>query len=70
MMGSCSVKSFAISRYRDKLRSLKLLFRKGIGMPRIGFAHHLEKIDDLIKNVGGAPVVIKLLESTQGIGVI
>jgi ribosomal protein S6--L-glutamate ligase len=71
MMGTFSVnESVAISRSRDKLRSLQLLSRKGIGMPRTGFAHHPDKIDDLIKNVGGAPVVIKLLEGTQGIGVV
>merc|ERR1711974_306718 len=71
MMGTYSVnESAAISRSRDKLRSLQLLSRKGIGMPRTGFAHHPDRIDDLIKNVGGAPVVIKLLEGTQGIGVV
>jgi ribosomal protein S6--L-glutamate ligase len=71
IMGTFSVNELvAISRSRDKLRSLKLLSRKGIGMPRTGFAHHPDKIDDLIKNVGGAPVVIKLLEGTQGIGVV
>ena len=71
MMGTYSLnESVAISRSRDKLRSLQLLSRKGIGMPRTGFAHHLDKIDDVIKTVGGAPVVIKLLEGTQGIGVV
>ncbi len=71
MMGTYSInESVAISRSRDKLRSLQLLSRKGIGMPRTGFAHSPDKIDDLIKNVGGAPVVIKLLEGTQGIGVV
>jgi ribosomal protein S6--L-glutamate ligase len=71
IMGTFSVNELvAISRSRDKLRSLQLLSRKGIGMPRTGFAHHPDKIDDLIKNVGGAPVVIKLLEGTQGIGVV
>ncbi|MBU2976685.1 30S ribosomal protein S6--L-glutamate ligase [Alteromonas sp. C1M14] len=71
MMGTYSInESVAISRSRDKLRSLQLLSRKGIGMPRTGFAHHPDKIDDLIRNVGGAPVVIKLLEGTQGIGVV
>ncbi|QJR81552.1 30S ribosomal protein S6--L-glutamate ligase [Alteromonas pelagimontana] len=71
MMGTYSInESVAISRSRDKLRSLQLLSRKGIGMPRTGFAHHPDRIDDLIKNVGGAPVVIKLLEGTQGIGVV
>jgi ribosomal protein S6--L-glutamate ligase len=71
MMGTFSInESVAISRSRDKLRSLQLLSRKGIGMPRTGFANHPDRIDDLIKNVGGAPVVIKLLEGTQGIGVV
>lgn len=71
MMGTFSInESVAISRSRDKLRSLQLLSRKGIGLPRTGFAHHPDKISDLLKNVGGAPVVIKLLEGTQGIGVV
>ncbi len=71
MMGTYNInESVAISRSRDKLRSLQLLSRKGIGLPRTGFAHHPDKIDDLLKNVGGAPVVIKLLEGTQGIGVV
>ena len=62
--------SVAISRSRDKLRSLQLLSRKGIGLPVTGFAHSPDDIEDLIKMVGGAPVVIKLLEGTQGIGVV
>lgn len=71
MTGTYSInESVAISRSRDKLRSLQLLSRKGIGLPRTGFASKPDKVDDLIKNVGGAPVVIKLLEGTQGIGVV
>ncbi|MFT5593595.1 MAG: ribosomal protein S6--L-glutamate ligase [Oceanicoccus sp.] len=71
MMGTYTInESVAISRSRDKLRSLQLLSRKGIGLPRTGFASKPDKVDDLIKNVGGAPVVIKLLEGTQGIGVV
>jgi ribosomal protein S6--L-glutamate ligase len=71
MMGTFSVnESIAISRSRDKLRSLQLLSRKGIGLPRTGFANKPDNIQDVIKNVGGAPVVIKLLEGTQGIGVV
>lgn len=62
--------SVAISRSRDKLRSLQLLARKGIGLPVTGFAHSPDDIEDLIKMVGGAPLVIKLLEGTQGIGVV
>ncbi|MCA6065271.1 30S ribosomal protein S6--L-glutamate ligase [Thalassolituus marinus] len=71
MMNTFSInESVAISRSRDKLRSLQLLSRKGIGLPRTGFAHQPDNVRDLIKNVGGAPVVIKLLEGTQGIGVV
>lgn len=62
--------SVAISRSRDKLRSLQLLSRKGIGLPVTGFCHSPDNIQDLIKLVGGAPLVIKLLEGTQGIGVV
>jgi ribosomal protein S6--L-glutamate ligase len=62
--------SVAIARSRDKLRSLQLLSRKGIGLPVSGFAHSPDDVEDLIKMVGGAPVVIKLLEGTQGIGVV
>jgi len=62
--------SQAISRSRDKLRSLQILAQKGIGLPVTGFAHATEDIDGLLETVGGAPVVIKLLEGTQGIGVV
>ncbi|EKE85271.1 30S ribosomal protein S6--L-glutamate ligase [Idiomarina xiamenensis] len=62
--------SVAISRSRDKLRSLQLLSRKGIGLPTTGFANKPQDIPDLIDMVGGAPLVIKLLEGTQGIGVV
>jgi ribosomal protein S6--L-glutamate ligase len=71
MMGAFPLnESVAISRSRDKLRSLQLLARKGIGLPNTGYAHHPDDIQDLIKMVGGAPLVIKLLEGTQGIGVV
>ena len=71
MMGVFTLnESVAISRSRDKLRSLQLLSRKGIGMPVTGFAHAPDEIPDLIDMVGGAPLVIKLLEGTQGIGVV
>lgn len=71
MMGTFSInESVAISRSRDKLRSLQLLSRKGVGLPRTGFASKSSNTKDLIKTVGGAPVVIKLLEGTQGIGVV
>ncbi len=62
--------SVAITRSRDKLRSVQLLARKGIGLPITGFAHNPDDIEDLISAVGGAPLVIKLLEGTQGIGVV
>ncbi|WP_018862760.1 MULTISPECIES: 30S ribosomal protein S6--L-glutamate ligase [unclassified Thioalkalivibrio] len=62
--------SVAISRSRDKLRSLQLLSRRGIGLPVTGFAHSPDDIDDLLETVGGAPCVIKLLEGTQGLGVV
>jgi ribosomal protein S6--L-glutamate ligase len=71
MMGTfCVNESVAISRSRDKLRSLQLLSRKDVGLPRTGFASKPDNVKDLIKNVGGAPLVIKLLEGTQGIGVV
>ena len=71
MMGVYSAnESQAISRSRDKLRSLQLLARKGIGLPVTGFAHSTKDIEGLVNIVGGAPLVIKLLEGTQGIGVI
>lgn len=71
MMGVYSVnESVAITRSRDKLRSLQLLARKGIGLPVTGFAHSTMYTEDLIDLVGGPPLVIKLLEGTQGIGVV
>jgi ribosomal protein S6--L-glutamate ligase len=65
-----TVESQALVRSRDKLRSLQLMAKAGIGMPKTAFASSPKDIDDVIKQVGGAPVVIKLLEGTQGIGVI
>jgi ribosomal protein S6--L-glutamate ligase len=62
--------SVAIGRSRDKLRSLQILARKGLGLPVTAFAHDPRQTDEVIKMVGGAPVVIKLLEGTQGIGVV
>ncbi len=62
--------SVAIARSRDKLRSLQLLSRRGIGLPVTGFAHSPDDIPDLIDMVNGAPLVIKVLEGTQGIGVV
>jgi ribosomal protein S6--L-glutamate ligase len=62
--------SQAITRSRDKLRCLQLLSREGIGLPVTGFAHSTKDIDGLIGVVGGAPLVVKLIEGTQGVGVI
>ncbi|MCB2107980.1 MAG: 30S ribosomal protein S6--L-glutamate ligase, partial [Rhodobacteraceae bacterium] len=62
--------SVAIGRSRDKLRCLQLLSREGIGLPVTAFAHASSQADDIIDIAGGEPVVIKLLEGTQGIGVV
>lgn len=71
MMGVATLNSsFAITRSRDKLRSMQLLSKRGIGLPTTGFADSPDDINDLIKMVGGPPLVIKLLEGTQGIGVV
>ena len=71
MMGVYSVnESMAITRSRDKLRALQLLSRRGIGLPVTGFANSPDDTEDLLDFVGGAPVVIKLLEGTQGVGVV
>lgn len=71
MMGVFSLnESVAISRSRDKLRSLQLLSRKGIGLPVTGFAHSPADTEDLLDVVGGAPVVVKLLQGTQGKGIV
>jgi len=71
MMGTFPLnESVAISRSRDKLRSLQLLSRKGVGLPNTGFANSPDDVKDLLKMTGGAPVVVKLLEGTQGIGVV
>ena len=71
MMGVfCLNESVAISRSRDKLRSLQLLARRGIGLPVTGFAHATKYTDDLIDLVGGSPLVVKMIEGTQGVGVV
>ena len=62
--------SVAIGRSRDKLRSMQLLARDGIGLPVTTFAHDPKQTEEVLKLAGGAPVVIKLLEGTQGIGVV
>ena len=71
MMGAYTLNgSVAVNRSRDKLRSIQLLSRRGIGLPVTGFAHSPDDIPDLIDMVGGPPLVIKLLEGTQGLGVV
>ncbi len=62
--------SVAIGRSRDKLRSMQLLARDGIGLPVTTFAHDPKQTEEVLKLAGGAPIVIKLLEGTQGIGVV
>jgi len=71
MMGVPSAnESTAIVRARDKLRSLQLLARKGLGLPVTSFAHSTKDVAGLIETVGGAPLIVKLLEGTQGVGVV
>ena len=71
VMGVWSLnESVAIGRARDKLRSLQILSRAGLGLPVTGFANSAKQAEELIKAVSGPPVVIKLLEGTQGIGVV
>jgi ribosomal protein S6--L-glutamate ligase len=71
MMGVFTAnESQAISRARDKLRALQLLARNGIGLPVTGYAHSTKDIAGLLETVGGPPVVVKLTEGTQGIGVV
>ena len=67
-----AVESQALVRSRDKLRSLQILARAGIGIPKTAFASSPKEkdIDNVIESIGGAPCIIKLLEGTQGIGVI
>lgn len=65
-----TVSSQAILRSRDKLRTMQVLSKSGIGIPKTVFASQPNDVDALINQVGGAPVVIKLLEGTQGIGVV
>jgi ribosomal protein S6--L-glutamate ligase len=65
---TCS--SLALVRSRDKLRSLQILTKSGVGIPKTAFARHPGDVDYLIKQVGGTPLIIKLLEGTQGLGVV
>ncbi|WP_242156208.1 30S ribosomal protein S6--L-glutamate ligase [Aestuariivivens sediminis] len=65
-----SVTSDAIIRSRDKLRSFQRLSKAGIGMPKTVFTNYSRDIEQVLSHVGGTPVIIKLLEGTQGLGVV
>jgi ribosomal protein S6--L-glutamate ligase len=65
-----TVSSLALIRSRDKLRSLQIMTKAGVDIPKTAFADHSSEIDYLIQQVGGPPVIIKLLEGTQGLGVV
>ncbi|SEW30939.1 SSU ribosomal protein S6P modification protein [Cognatiyoonia koreensis] len=62
--------SVAIGRSRDKLRSMQLLARDGVGLPVTTFAHDPKQTEEVLALAGNAPLVIKLLEGTQGLGVV
>jgi ribosomal protein S6--L-glutamate ligase len=71
MMGIyCLTESVALGRSRDKLRALQLLSRKGLGLPKTSFAYNVHDTKELIKLVGGTPLVLKLCEGTQGRGIV
>jgi len=65
-----AIESQSLMRSRDKLRSLQVLSRAGLGLPKTVFTNYSKNIQDVIDSVGGAPLVIKLLEGTQGLGVV
>ncbi|ELR69674.1 Ribosomal protein S6 glutaminyl transferase [Fulvivirga imtechensis AK7] len=65
-----AVESQALIRSRDKLRSLQIMSRAGLGLPKTVFTNYSRDTDDILNAVGGAPVIIKLLEGTQGLGVV
>lgn len=65
-----AIESIALGRSRDKLRSLQILSRAGLGLPKTVFTNYSKNTDHIIESIGGAPLVIKLLEGTQGIGVV
>ena len=65
-----AVESQALVRSRDKLRSLQILSRAGLGLPKTVFTNYSRDVEKILKEAGGAPVVIKLLEGTQGLGVV
>ncbi|MFT5724266.1 MAG: ribosomal protein S6--L-glutamate ligase [Bacteroidia bacterium] len=65
-----AVESQALVRSRDKLRSLQILARAGVGLPKTVFTNYSKDVDHVIESVGGAPLILKLLEGTQGLGVV
>lgn len=65
-----AVESQALIRSRDKLRSLQILSRAGIGLPKTVFTNYSREIDEVLGEIGSLPVIIKLLEGTQGLGVV
>lgn len=65
-----ATESQALVRSRDKLRSLQILSRAGLGLPKTAFTNYSKDVKSIIQKVGGAPLVIKLLEGTQGVGVV
>lgn len=65
-----AIESQALIRSRDKLRSLQILSRAGLGLPKTIFMDYSKDTEGVVESVGGAPVVIKLLEGTQGLGVV
>lgn len=65
-----TLKSQALIQSRDKLRSLQILSKAGLGLPKTVFTNYSKDVDGVIAHVGGAPLIIKLLEGTQGLGVV
>jgi ribosomal protein S6--L-glutamate ligase len=65
-----AIESQALLRSRDKLRSLQILSRAGLGLPKTVFTNYSRNVKEIVQAVGGAPVVVKLLEGTQGLGVV
>lgn len=65
-----AVQSQALVRSRDKLRSLQILASSGVGLPKTVFTNYSKEVNKLIESVGGAPLIVKLLEGTQGYGVV
>jgi ribosomal protein S6--L-glutamate ligase len=65
-----AIESQALVRSRDKLRSLQVLSRAGVGLPKTVFTNYSKDVDHVIERVGGAPLILKLLEGTQGLGVV